>query len=550
MAALLTFLIGSICLMFINKNNRQLFVLCSILPALILFILIYNLPDLRIIKISNYLMHFSFTSNDKLLAYAFTIILLINNIYVAAKGYASEVIAGTLYAIFTIIGIFTADFITLIFTLEIMMLLSAYLIYQGSGGHNINNLRQYFITHLISGNMIIVGAACLFIETGSLEIVNLSNILLSSTVHNSCYYIMLLGALINVAMFPFSGWMSNCYASAPAVSFPYLISYTSKLSIIILLKVFAGVHLLSYCGVVMIVYAGLKSVFDKNIYKYLVHSSIAQMGFMILCISSESPILQQSVYIYLFGHILYKGILSILVLILSEEVKIFYTDQIVKVKNKLFNTTLFLTTLALVQIPLTTNYFIKSYASIYYENSAYYFILIFLSFISVLALPFKDYIKSDHSENLNLNNYTKCSLSIAIFVILTLCIFGWYLLLMPTLELEPILYSGNLVKQLIIISSAILIGFFLNYNRRDIASMNLFSSIGAFVLWIYYKIEHRENIDEDKPEHEGICDEVGPIYYIERQLKIKVSYFHNQQTAIFIVISMFMYIFYCFIESI
>ena len=55
-------------------------------------------------------------------------------------------------------------------------------------------------------------------------------------------YIMLIGMLINIAAFPFSGWMVKYYPKASPSGFLYLISFTTKVSVILLAKIFLGLE--------------------------------------------------------------------------------------------------------------------------------------------------------------------------------------------------------------------------------------------------------------------------------------------------------------------
>ena len=171
-------------------------------------------------------------------------------------------------------------------------------------------------------------------KSNSTEMTVVTDLFNNPEYSNIILYIMFIGMIINIAAFPFSGWMVNYYKKASASGSLYLINFTTKLSIILLIKIFVGFEILKYVALVMILYAGFKVVIEDNIFALLCYLSIISMGIMILAIASGDKSALSAVFYYLFIHIIYKSLLSIISATLRDKLKITLCSELARFKNK------------------------------------------------------------------------------------------------------------------------------------------------------------------------------------------------------------------------
>ena len=485
-----------------------------------------------------------------LISFALTIILFVANLYTLSSSdrFAKLiVIFGSLYAGFCYMALFSGDMIFLAIALELMMVVSSVIIFLGGGRHSHNAAKRYFITHLLSGNMIVIGIACLVAQRGSYEIVNITSILSSD--NGSGYWpgalIMLIGLTVNIAAFPFSGWMVNCYSRASPSGFLYLICFTTKVSIIVLLKLFSGFAALKYIAIGMIIYGSWKAIFENNIFGLLCLLSIIQMAFMVLAIGDGREMMLKAVYLYLFLHMLYKILLSIVVSTITENSKITRCSNMHRVKNPVILVGIIIATLAMVNAPLSATFMIKSYISHSYFDTATYYLITLLSFAVIISLPCRKYLTSKQSVTLDLSLMSRFTIGFMSLIVL-LATFAvpilaqnitmegprgalWSLPLLSDISAFGYIYllSYDSLKQIGILITALTINLVINLPKLDSKSLNVIDTLGDALMACYKYITDKSKESEEKEDWR--------IESLEKQFMQRLRFVHNQQTAILVV---------------
>ena len=136
---------------------------------------------------------------------------------------------------------FAADFISMIISLEFMTIFACIIIFCDQ--LKIKPARQYFLTHLFSSGLILIGMT-LLIQTTS----NTTFTSLTESVNNFELpaIFILAGCLINASAIFVNGWVVHCYPIASSSGIVYLISFTTKVTLIIILKLFSGLEILKF----------------------------------------------------------------------------------------------------------------------------------------------------------------------------------------------------------------------------------------------------------------------------------------------------------------
>jgi multicomponent Na+:H+ antiporter subunit D len=474
---------------------------------------------------------------SKLVGAAFLLVILVFNLYALSQNNTKELLLGSAYGAMALFTILAQDFISMFVGIEIMMIISSAIIFIGGRKQSKKAAKKYFLTHLISSNLILIGIAHIMAQSQSVEIVPVSNLINNPLYSSSMIYAMFAGMIINIAAFPFSGWMVNYYKEAAPVGVLYLISFTTKVSIILLIKLFPGFEALKYVGALMILYAGFKAFFEDNIFSLLCYLSIIAMGVMVLGISLEATF---AVACYLFIHIIYKALLGLSVVSSREEreqnqswrsskatvaiqkkmnsllVRLPWTFCSIVMKTPLTISLLFAIAL-LANFPFSISLAAKLKISESFAGTLFYPLIILANLLTLIALPWKNwrqYVGYPSNSSLVLMLGFTILISIAAII-------------MGLVNYDFI----EILKQLGVFVVAAIIVISLNQIRKVGKGFNLIDFVYEGCGYLYNKY-----LPDDKAEKNR---EDWNIAALEEQIINKISVFHNQQTAIFVVFLLF-----------
>ena len=473
---------------------------------------------------------------NKLIGFAFCIVLLAANLYSIGQNKKLELILGNFYAASTLLCLFAGDFLTLFIGLELMMIFSSSVIFIGEKRFSIRSAKKYFITHLTSSSLILLGIVHIISKSKSLILVNVASLMSNPEYSTVVLVMMLVGMLINIATFPFSGWMVNYYQNASTSGFIYLISFTTKLSILLILKLFSGLFALKYIGVVMIIYASIKALLENSILRLLCYLSIMAIGLMLMGISIGTEAAISSVIYYLFIHILYKATLSICSASIIDATGIIDCSDLRKISNNTIVIATIIGIAMMISLPGTSALQIKSAISHLFSGDFFYLAPILLSLVTVYSLPWKNCLKKQVIHHkLVLSNYSQMSITFISFVLICVGLFGTKLLFLTndtSIDYAGI-FSVESLKQLIIICLGFYLALKYPINKLYTESINLIEWLGKTFLqlhsWWFRK--HPEDTQ---------TTESWSIQSLEYQISTRLAIIHNQKTAIFIVFIVFL----------
>ncbi|WP_218460825.1 proton-conducting transporter membrane subunit [Rickettsia sp. TH2014] len=485
--------------------------------------------------LTNFELMFDFNLQNQLIALAFLTVTAILSLYTISKNRKLEMLIGSLYCLSSIICVFTAGFISMIISLEFMTIFACITIFCDQ--LKMKPARQYFLTHLFSSGLILIGMTLLIQATG-----NTAFISLTESVNNFELpaIFILAGCLINASAIFVNGWVVNCYPAASSSGIVYLISFTTKVTLIIILKLFSGLAILKFFGILMIIYGLVFSLIEKNLKRLICYLTVSQLGFILTAISINTPNMAYLITSFIFIHILYNGLFALYFTYIEDEYSIKnYQD----LQNTQINFILlggFVVSILIYTsiLPINSSYIKDGIANLLDANNiiifskiascAVLFGLLMESLLSSLQATKRSMAISSNILRLRAHKTTiflAMTLKYLTYLsscIITLCVCLFY----------PIQISHTANFKLVILATSILLALIFRKIPRistENINLDLYQYIEKFIYFSIGKYKERTDSTEDTEEYLN-------FKVIWDNILGKISAWHNQQTAIFIIL--------------
>lgn len=246
-----------------------------------------------------------------LFALAFTIMAVICSVYGYHNKKRLEGLAALVYAGSTVSMILAGDWISLIFFWELMAVSSMYLVYAGGMRDSRKASFRYIIIHMFGGNLLL-GGILLLISSGDLLVGPVTD---SGSL---AFWLVLLGVAVNGVIPPLHTWVADAYPESSPTGGIFLSCFTTKATIYVMIRVFAGADLLIWVGVAMALYGAIYAIMENDARRLLAYHIVSQLGFMVAGVGMGSVmgidgaaahaicnILQKSLLFMCMGAILY-----------------------------------------------------------------------------------------------------------------------------------------------------------------------------------------------------------------------------------------------------
>ena len=195
------------------------------------------------------------------------------------------------------------DWITFLFFWELMAVTSLFLVWNdprpGSRGAGI----RYILMHTLSGNFVLFGVL-LKLGQGEFLVQNLTG-----GPHDAAFWLILIGVCINAAVVPLHAWLVDAYPSATITGSVFMSSYTTKVAVYALLRIFGGTELLIGAGVLMALYGALYAVMENDMLKLLSYHIVSQVGYMVAGAGIGTVMSMNGATAHAFSDILFKSLL-------------------------------------------------------------------------------------------------------------------------------------------------------------------------------------------------------------------------------------------------
>lgn len=248
------------------------------------------------------LQYLNIKQDNFMFLFVFILIALVGGIYAAHTKGRLETFCALNYAGAGISVALANDWITMLVFWEYMAVTSLCLVWCNRTPQSTKAGFRYLIMHMLGGNLLLFGVL-LKVFQGSLTITCLTGH------YDLSFWLIFLGIAINAAVVPLHTWLPDAYPESTITGGVYMSSFTTKVAILSMLRVFQGEQFLIVLGVIMMLYGAIFALMENNIRRVLSYHIISQLGFMVIDIGVGGMIGANGATAHAFSHILYKALL-------------------------------------------------------------------------------------------------------------------------------------------------------------------------------------------------------------------------------------------------
>ncbi len=224
--------------------------------------------------------------------------------------------------------ILTNDFFNLYVFIEIASLTTYSLISIGTTKKSLHAAFYYLIIGTIAATLILISIGYIYAASGTLNIDdfinNFDHLKNLKSVKVACY-LMFIGLFIKSGLFPFHSWLVKAYRHTNSFILPFIGSVSTKVYILIVLKLvylnFGTEYILQNnilqaflmtIGITAIIIAAFSALQQTDLRSMLVFSSISQIGYIFIAISIGTKTSFVSAVVFTLSHIIAKMALFII----------------------------------------------------------------------------------------------------------------------------------------------------------------------------------------------------------------------------------------------
>ena len=219
----------------------------------------------------------------------------------------------------------TGDLFNVFVFLEISSLSQYALISLGRSRRALLASLQYLIVGTVGATFFLIGIGLLYQLTGTLNIADLADRLPRESGSRTLLValaMMAVGQAIKMAVFPVHTWLPNAYAEAPSVVTAFVAATSTKVSVYAFVRIVYTIYghkfafdllpldteltILALFGIYV---ASGAAIFQTDVKRILAYSSVAQIGYMILGVSLDTPDGLAGGLVHLLNHAMIKGAL-------------------------------------------------------------------------------------------------------------------------------------------------------------------------------------------------------------------------------------------------
>lgn len=258
-----------------------------------------NLPVLQ-----DWVSHYMYVDNlSWIFVCIFSIMGVLGGIFACNNRSPLEAFCSMWYVGASISVALAQDWITFLFFWELMAGTSLFLIWNDPRKESRGAGLRYILMHTLSGNCVLFGVL-LKLNQGQHLIENLTN-----GPHDAAFWLILIGVCINAAVVPLHAWLVDAYPSATITGSVFLSSFTTKVAVYALLRIFGGTELLIGAGVLMALYGALFAVMENDMLKLLSYHIVSQVGYMVAGAGIGTVMAMNGATAHAFCDILFKSLL-------------------------------------------------------------------------------------------------------------------------------------------------------------------------------------------------------------------------------------------------
>lgn len=237
-----------------------------------------------------------------LFALTFAVTALIADLYNLQCRDRFEVAAELIYAGSSLGVVFSQTWIGMLIFWELMAVSSWFIVIAGHSRDATRAGFRYLLMHMLGGNLLLAGVV-LQVMHGS----TLIHLLTGQT--GASFWLILAGVAVNAAIPPLHSWIADAYPQSSAAGTVYMGSYTTKVGVYCLIRLFAGTHFLLYFGVFMAVWGACMALIENDLRRLFSYHIVSQVGYMVAALAFGTPLGIDGAAAHAVNNILYKGTL-------------------------------------------------------------------------------------------------------------------------------------------------------------------------------------------------------------------------------------------------
>ena len=199
-------------------------------------------------------------------------------------------------------AVLAGDWISLIVFWEIMAAASWLIIMSANTERASKAGFRYIMVHLLGGNLLLAGII-INVMKGSFEISCLTG------TGDAAFWLIFLGVAVNAAIPPLNSWISDAYPEAPAGGTVYMASFTTKVGMFYIIRLFAGTEFLLWAGVFMALYGASMALIENDLRRLFSYHIVSQLGYIVAAAAVGGALGIDGAAAHTFNNILYKGVL-------------------------------------------------------------------------------------------------------------------------------------------------------------------------------------------------------------------------------------------------
>ena len=227
---------------------------------------------------------------------------LIAAIYASGSKNKFENAAEAVYAGASMSAVLAGDWLSMIFFWEIMAIASWLIIISARTEKASKAGFRYLLVHMLGGNLLLAGIL-LKMTQGSF------NIELLTGNQDAAFWLILAGVAVNAAIPPLHSWIADAYPEAPVGGTVYMASYTTKVGVYFIIKLFAGSEFLLWFGVIMAIFGASMALIENDLRRLFSYHIVSQLGYIVAAAAAGGAVGIDGAAAHTFNNILYKGVL-------------------------------------------------------------------------------------------------------------------------------------------------------------------------------------------------------------------------------------------------
>ncbi|MBS1626861.1 MAG: NADH-quinone oxidoreductase subunit N [Bacteroidetes bacterium] len=294
---------------------------------------------------------------------------------------------------------------------------------------------KLIISSAFSSAILLLGISFLYGCTGTLDFSVINNLLQQQPLHIAAFLLFFVGLLFKVSAVPFHLWTADVYEGSPVAITSFLSVASKSAAIFVILNVlnkmaqplFITWHtVLIWVALITIIIGNLFAIRQQNLKRLLAFSSIAQVGFILLAVSTNSSAGNASIIyfilIYVLSNLAVFGVITLVSAVLQKETitdyQSFYTN------NKFLSWCLCIGFFSLAGVPPTAGFFGKLFLLMSAAQGITYTILAIAALNMVISMYYYlRVVKTIFAKNEN-SCIEKISIPASNKIALIICVMG------------------------------------------------------------------------------------------------------------------------------